>query len=62
MNPESALNILHQAINAAIARGVYQNTSEVGAIIQSLQIIDETLKEKKNVQKITEKFENNIVR
>jgi hypothetical protein len=55
MNPENALNILHQAINAAIAKGVYQNTSEVGAIIQSLQIIDETIKEKKNDEKIIQK-------
>lgn len=48
MNPESALTIIHQALNAAISKGVFQNTNEVGAIIQSLQILDETIKEKKN--------------
>lgn len=55
LTAENALQILHQAINAAIAAGVYKNTSEVGAIISSLATIDETIKEKKNDEKIIQK-------
>jgi hypothetical protein len=48
MNEQQALQVIEQAINAAIAKGTFVNIHEANAIYQALFTLSEKLKTQKN--------------
>jgi aconitase A len=49
MNEQQALQVIEQAINAAIAKGAFANIHETNAIYQALFTLNEKLKTNNNV-------------
>ncbi len=48
MNEQQALQVIEQAINAAISKGTFVNIHETNAIYQALFTLSEKLKIEKN--------------